>query len=157
MRRITALCLIAVLAVSACGSNNSSSADLNPDDNNSVDAGTSTDSCDDVTTFMEAIASIPAETPEQTAENIDALFASLDAIEQANPSALTVDYADTEKVLNDLVELLEDYDYDTAAIENDPAGAQRLEQISTSPTIATSFMSIAGYYESSCKDAETGQ
>jgi hypothetical protein len=153
MRRIIALSCVAIFALSACGDDDTSSDD--GVDEITADSG-SGDFCTDVETFMEAFDSIPGETADETAEQIELIRESIDVLRETNPEALNVDYDAVENVLNELIDILAPFDYDIEAAEADEDASTRLAELAQSPDVLRNFTAINMYYGSNCRTADTG-
>jgi hypothetical protein len=158
MRRLATISFVAVLALSACGGNDSSS---NSDGGNSdstaaAGEGSNDTLCNDITAFIEATGGIPGDSAEETQENIDLMFDSLKAIEESGSGTVDMDYEAMNDVLKDLVSVLEDFDYNVDAIEADPDGAARIQEVAESPALNAAFTSLGEYYNGSCQPPVIG-
>jgi hypothetical protein len=156
MRRIIALSCVAVLALSACGDDDTSSNGSQSDDTTSDVAEGSGNFCNDIAVFMEAFDAIPAETPEETAEKIEVIRDTIDVLRESNPESLNVDYDAIENVLNELIDILEPFDFDIEAAEADEEASERLAGLSQSSDVLRNFTAINMYYGSNCRTADTG-
>lgn len=151
MRRFIALSAVAMLALTACGSDDSTdSAAVKSADSTATEAVASEEYCQDLTSFLQALDGIPGETSDDTATSVDQLNTSLKAMRKSNPDGLDVDYDAVESVTSDIIDLLADYDNDAAAVEADPDGAKRLAEIQEADGNMDGFMILGSYYENNC-------
>lgn len=164
MRRLLSLSAVALLALGACGGDDSNS---NTDDTVTDDSSVAGDApvaggeyseeyCQDLTAFLTALDGIPGETAEDTEAAVETMNSSLNAMRESTPDGLEVDYDSVESVANDIVELLADYDNDASAVEADPEGAARLAEIQEADGNMDNFIILGSYYESNCVAAEQG-